>query len=245
MIRYEEKSLNAWPSLKTLVYKGCIIRLSRGYTKRANSANPLYTEENQIDDIIKYCENTYISAKQPSVFKIVNINSKYDKIDSRLQKLNYKKLDLTNVMLKELSSINTIEENLIDFESDNKFSKEWIKSFIVINNIKEKDKLTAIQMLDSITVGLLVASIKVNNKIIACGYGAFENNSIGFYDIVVANEYRGQGYGKKLMSGLINKAKESNIKNAYLQVVASNLIANKLYEDLGFYKIYNYWYRVK
>lgn len=38
MIRYiEELSMNAWPSLQTIMYDGWVIILADGYTKRANS----------------------------------------------------------------------------------------------------------------------------------------------------------------------------------------------------------------
>ena len=43
MIRYlEELALNAWTSIQTVVYDGWLIRFSNGYTKRANSVNPIY-----------------------------------------------------------------------------------------------------------------------------------------------------------------------------------------------------------
>lgn len=94
-------------------------------------------------------------------------------------------------------------------------------------------------------LALIVASITVDNKVVACGYGAIEENFIGLYDIVVDEQFRNQGYGKKLILGLVNIAKDRNIKTAYLQVVDSNIVAKKLYQNLGFEKEYDYWYRIK
>lgn len=242
MINYEEKSLNAWPSLKTLVYKGCLIRLSNGYTKRANSANPLYINKKEIKNIIKFSEKIFRSSELPSIFKIID-DVNYTEIDSVLQKLNYNKIDTTHVMLCDISGFNKPEDHLI--QVDSYFSDEWLNTFLGINNIEDKYKMTTVKMLNNISVELLVVSIKVNNTIVACGYGACEDDHIGIYDIIVDKKYRHNGYGKRLISGLISKAREKSIKHAYLQVVASNKIANDIYRNLGFKTIYDYWYRIK
>lgn len=242
MIDYEEKSLNAWPAVKTLLFKGCIIRLSNGYTKRANSANALYINEDNITEIIDFSEKIYSNSNLPTVFKIID-NNKYKKLDSTLEKKNYSKIDITNIMLKNILEYKYIEDNTLQI--DDKFSDEWITAFLSINKIKDENKTTVVQMLNKICVDLIVVSIKVNNTIIACGYGACENDYVGLYDIAVDEKFRSKGYGKRIVSGLMNKAKEKNISYAYLQVVDSNTIANELYKKLGFEKIYNYWYRKK
>ena len=40
--RLEEVAMNAWPSLQQMLFDGWIVRLAQGYTKRANSVNPLF-----------------------------------------------------------------------------------------------------------------------------------------------------------------------------------------------------------
>ncbi|MGL1894208.1 MAG: GNAT family N-acetyltransferase [Spirochaetaceae bacterium] len=242
MISYEEKSLNAWPSIKTLIHKGCLIRLSDGYTKRANSANPLYINETDIENVIDFSENIFSSSKLPTIFKIID-NKEYNKLDVVLEKKNYKKIDTTHVMLCDISEFNNFDAKLLQI--DDNFSDEWLTTFLSINNVKDEHKDTAVKMLKNISVELLVASIIVNNKIVACGYAALEVDHIGIYDIIVDENYRGYGYGKSIMSGIINKAKDKDIKYAYLQVVASNMIANDLYKKLGFKTLYDYWYRKK
>ena len=48
----EELSINAWPSLQTMLYDGWVLRFSDGYTKRANSSNPLYGGVLSVDEKI-------------------------------------------------------------------------------------------------------------------------------------------------------------------------------------------------
>ena len=55
--------------------------------------------------------------------------------------------------------------------------------------------------------------------------------------IIVKKDFRGKGYGKKLMNYAIDYAKNNEYKEISLGVNLDNYIAFKLYVDLGFTKI--------
>lgn len=55
--------------------------------------------------------------------------------------------------------------------------------------------------------------------------------------IIVKKDFRGKGYGKKLMNNIIEYAKKENYEEMSLGVNLDNYIAFKLYVDLGFTKI--------
>ena len=55
--------------------------------------------------------------------------------------------------------------------------------------------------------------------------------------VIVKKDFRGKGYGKKLMNYIIDYAKNNNYKEMSLRVDLDNYIAFKLYVDLGFTKI--------
>ena len=55
MIRLiEEHALNAWPPLQTLLLDGWVLRLANGYTRWANSVNPLYASQQDTDVVIQF-----------------------------------------------------------------------------------------------------------------------------------------------------------------------------------------------
>jgi ribosomal protein S18 acetylase RimI-like enzyme len=64
-------------------------------------------------------------------------------------------------------------------------------------------------------------------------------------DVVVDENYQGQGLGKKLTQKLIAKAKELNIINIDLTSSPYRLAANSLYQKLGWQKRETNVYRLK
>jgi ribosomal protein S18 acetylase RimI-like enzyme len=101
------------------------------------------------------------------------------------------------------------------------------------------------QMLDNILGEKICVQLKLANESVACGFGVIENGFVGLFDIIVKEDCRGKGYGKTIMSALLNEAKRLGAQKAYLQVLIGNSAAENLYEGLGFKELYRYWYRIK
>lgn len=67
--------------------------------------------------------------------------------------------------------------------------------------------------------------------VITCDFNEFDADIEG---IVVKKEYRNKGVGALLISELEKKLKEKNKEKIFLEVRKSNLVAQKLYEKMGF-----------
>jgi hypothetical protein len=50
--RIEEVSLNAWPAIQQVLLDGWVLRFSRGYTKRADLVNALYSTRLELGEKI-------------------------------------------------------------------------------------------------------------------------------------------------------------------------------------------------
>ena len=66
----EEAGLNAWPAHQQMLYDGWLLRFADGYTKRANSVNPVYRSNLEIDEKIKTCQEIYRNQGLPAVFRL-------------------------------------------------------------------------------------------------------------------------------------------------------------------------------
>ena len=52
--------------------------------------------------------------------------------------------------------------------------------------------------------------------------------------VVVSSKCRGRGYGKNLMTAMVEAAKKMNVPNIQLTSNPSRVAANQLYQELGF-----------
>lgn len=243
MVRHiEELSLNAWASIQTVVYDGWLIRFSNGYTKRANSVNPIYESTGDLDYKIDYCEDIFHARNLNPVFKMTE--AVYPKIlDATLEGRGYTAIDHTSVQLLSLSELN--EPSIHTVKVDEKLNDEWLNQFCILNNQDESNKATMKQMLSLILPKSCFISLFDNDAVVACGLGVLERGYLGIFDIVVDSRHRNLGFGEQLMLNLLNWGKENGSEYAYLQVMLNNVPALRLYSKLRFQEEYRYWYRLK
>ena len=99
--RIEEVSLNSWPALQNIIYDGWILRFSKGYTKRANSVNPIYPSTEDLSRKITRCERIYSQKGLPTVFRLTPFASPSN-LDQNLERRKYKIIDRTIVLHLDL-----------------------------------------------------------------------------------------------------------------------------------------------
>ena len=241
--KIEELSMNALPALDTDLYDGWILRFSNGYTKRANSVNPIYSSSIDVNGKIEKVEQLYLSRGLHVVYKITEYSYPND-LDDSLQKADYSLEGETSVQVLKLEDDRGKLTTNTEIYSE--LNDKWLSSFYTLNGIQEEHRLIVRQMLKRIT-GITCYALIIGEKgsVLSCGLGVLVGEYIGLYDIVTNKEYRNRGFGTEVMHCLLNWGREHGAKYAYLQVIANNLPAKKLYSKLGFIEKYKYWYRIK
>ena len=244
----EELSMNAWPSLQTILYDGWVIRLANGYTNRPNSINPIYPSKIKPEEKFEYCDELFTRHNLLAAYKLVGLGKdkpcdEHKAINAKLEKLNYEIVNETSIQVREISTPkkNNFDGMIVSCD----FDTQWIESVIDYNRIEEKHIPTFKKILENIAVEKIVVRKEIGNEIIGCGYGAIENNHVGIFDIVVKEKYRGKGYGREIVETILFEAGKRGVENSYLQVLLNNPVALHLYEKMGYREIYRYWYRKK
>lgn len=239
--KLEELSMNAWPSLQTKLYDGWVLRFADGYTKRANSVNPIYESKINLDEKINFCEMQYRLRNLPTIFKLTTESSPKD-VDKRLKERGYTKIDETSVRILDLNQYAFQEPKDVIIETQ--LSGKWTDGLFRCSKILDYGvQVTARKILDNILGKVICVTKHIDGEVVGCGFGAIERDYVGIFDIVVDKNFRRNGYGNDIMDGILSEACKMGIRTAYLQVVVGNTPAENLYNKLGFSEVYRYWYR--
>ena len=89
--------------------------------------------------------------------------------------------------------------------------------------------------------------IKLSNEYSSCLCTLYNNGKAEIMvidNVQTKEEFRGWGYGTKLIDKVIALAKDLNIDCIELQVNKPNVVAQKLYENAGFDKTDKFYYRL-
>ncbi len=238
----EELSLNHWQPLSTLLFDGWVLRFADGYTKRANSINPIFPSTCELHDKINHCESLYSAHRLPTIFKMTPFASP-PHLDNILEKMGYSLLDTTSVQVLDLERIK--EPKRLSVHVDENINAAWLEHFRRLAGIQEKDYHVMERMLSHIRTKKGFILLYDEEQVVACGLGVIEREYIGLYDIVTDVKYRNRGFGEQLLLNLLQWGKANGAKHSYLAVVSTNEPALKLYAKIGYSEIYTYWYRVK
>jgi GNAT superfamily N-acetyltransferase len=247
MIRtIEELSLNAWPALQTVLLDGWVHRFAGGYTRRANSVNPLYPAADDLETKIARSERLYRDRGLPVVFKLTGASCPAG-LDAALAAHGYALDAQTSVQTLPLASFtpDCAPAGAPAVEIAPAVTEAWFDAFGRASNLAAPRRPIAWQMLNTIAPATAFAAITEAGAIVACGFAVAQADYVGFYDIVTDPRYRRRGLAGRLMRSLLAWGQAQGAATAYLQVMLNNPPALALYAGLGFQEAYQYWYRVK
>jgi GNAT superfamily N-acetyltransferase len=233
----EERALNAWPALTTMLMDGWVLRLARGYTKRANSLNAV-APAGGIDAVLAQAEAIYRAAGQRPIVRLSPLMP--DGADAMLAARGYEAADPTTVMTADIGHMAGDPE----VEIAATLAEGWAAGFAAANNVPPRHRGTHDRMLAGLHLPTAFATLHQDGQPIAYGLAVAERGMIGLFDIVTLPAARRQGAGRRLVTSLLAWGRAHGAASAYLQVVDANAPAIALYLGLGFRPAYGYHYRL-
>jgi GNAT superfamily N-acetyltransferase len=237
--RLEELAFAGWPALESRDVAGWRLRLSGGYTKRANSINALGKHAEVNPKIIDGVESTYLERRQPPVWRLSPLAP--TDIADILAARGYRAIERSLVQVCPLSrAFAPAPEVTIQAEP----TESWIEAFAAHSPVRPEHRDTMRRMLMAIAAPAGFAFVEEAGRPMAMAIGAVSGDHMGLFDVLVMPEARRRGLARKVTESLYAWAWDHGARFAYLQVVATNAAAMPLYEAQGFRTVYGYEYFV-
>ncbi|QHI98097.1 GNAT family N-acetyltransferase [Xylophilus rhododendri] len=233
----EERAFNAWPARQTVFFEGWVMRLSDGFTKRANSVNA-GAPGLRFDGVQQAAEALYGSQSLPAVFRLSPLAPA--DADRRLEAAGYTFFDPSWVARAALDA--AVPDTAVGIAAAP--DQAWLDGFAQANGVPPSRHAVHHAMVRSIALPCGFATLHDQGEPVGFALAVLERGAVGFYDVVVAPRRRGQGLGRRLMLALMHWGASQGAAWGYLQVRQENEAARRLYAALGFADVYRYHYRM-
>ena len=236
IMELEELSDLTWPAEQIVEYGRWRLRISDGFSMRANSvlpigAAPIGDPPVDLAAAVNEVISTYREKKLRPTFSIpLPI---FDELDRYLEQVGWNiKID-ANFLIKDIGSIELASNPGYAVEMMDNPSKLWLE-------LNSDQPLEKIMLRYPARYGV----VKSDGKLIAIGRIA----TAGTWSIVtrlfVSPSFRGKGVAKILMANLLAAAKDDGATKVALQVDDENGAALALYQSMGFRTHHKFVYRV-
>lgn len=235
--RLEELAFRGWPALESRDFAGWRQRFSHGYTKRANSINPLWPDAECNPEVIAALEAPYFGLGQTPTWRLTPLAP--PAIAPLLASRGYWAIERSLLQVCPLHAGFTADAEVRIFPRP---TPAWIDAFCTHSPVPPRHRETMQRMLAAIAAPAGFAFVEEAGQPMAMAIGAVEGDHMGLFDVLVMPQARRRGLARRVTESLYAWAWSHGARFAYLQVVATNEAALPLYAGQGFRTVYAYEY---
>jgi len=222
---------------------GWLLRFADGHTRRANSVNPLRQGSRDLREKIADCEAAYRARGQPIIFRISALAE--PGLDHKLGALGYgPPEDETCVIYRALGrgEIDGGDAYLCETAP----SDEWLDAHARCSGSDDAARRAQRRILQALSVpAVFTATRGADGHLASLAFGAVHDTLVCLNLVVTDPALRQRGLARNAVAAVLAWARDrAGADGACLPVVATNLPARALYEQLGFNtELYRYHYR--
>ncbi len=144
-----------------------------------------------------------------------------------------------------ISGLDAVEPVIAaDIEYTPLATQEWIAGVAARQTGTKANAAHLAAIVERVRVPAAFATLMIAGEPVAYGMSVAERGMAEIGSVVVDEAHRGQGLGRRIVSGLMSWARAMACHSAYLQVDQKNAVALGLYRSLGYRELYAYETRI-
>jgi N-acetylglutamate synthase len=238
----EERLVNVWPSVETLMMEGWVIRLANGYTSRANSASAVVSGATMSPALLDAIERIYAGAGLPSAVRVTPVCD--PAVEYLLLSRGYRIKDRSRIMLLDLAAYagHTPDPRVT---IERRPSGRWIEGACAHQAPEKRNAAHLRQIVDRIRVPAGFAALAVDGADVGFAMCAVDRGYAEIGSVILEAGHRGRGLGRATVDALLIFGAAEGAHHAFLQVDAANTVAINLYRRQGFQDIGGYLNMIK
>jgi N-acetylglutamate synthase len=233
----EERLVNVWPAVSTMLMEGWVVRFAHGYSSRANAASAITPGAGMSAELIEHIEHLYNEAGLVPSVRSTPLCA--PEVEPMLLARGYRIKDEAIMMVAPLNGYADAmahPEIIIGPSPD----QRWLSG---ISDRQEPSKRSADHLLaivGQIRVPAAFATLVIDGQPVGFAMGALDRGWAEIGSVMLDAQCRGKGFGRLLLTALMGWAAQSGAGRAFLQVSADNAVATGLYRSLGFAELCRY-----
>jgi len=240
--RIEEAGLNALQTQRQLFYDGWVLKLSAGKAKRARSVNAFFGSTLPLPRKFEHCEKIYAQHGLAPLFRMTPFNCPAD-LEDALAARGYLAFDTTLVQAMKMDEAPAIPAAADDVDIAALEAAAFVETVGELRGSTVAQREAHRERLENSPLDKRCVAVSAAGRVVCTAQVAVEGGLVGVYDVVTAEDARGNGYATLACASLLSWAWQHGANLAYLQVSADNAPAISIYRKFGFATIYTYHYR--
>jgi N-acetylglutamate synthase len=232
----EERLVNVWPAVSTLLIEGWAVRFAHGYSGRANSASAIVPGAPLDDGLLGWIEGLYRDAGLPPTVRISPLA--HADAELLLLRRGWRVKDEAATMLLSLAGRPAAADPRIRIEGA--ASRRWLAGVSARQEPSKRsaDHLHAI--VGALRLPAAFATLEIEGAAVGFAMGVLDRGYAEIGSVMLDAGWRGQGLGRALVDALLAWAADRRAAMAFLQVDVANAVALRLYGSQGFQELYRY-----